>query len=171
MKKTCSIAECSFPVHGRGYCCKHYLAFRRNGDPLIEVRRRKGTFTISSNGYRKVTVHGKQVLEHRYVMEQHLGRNLSHDEVVHHKNGIKTDNRIENLEIVGSNALHHHLYHGVFFDGKTKECSHCHDIKPLDCFYASKIGTTMLTSWCKSCYAEASRSRYSRRNGSQNISV
>lgn len=62
-------------------------------------------------GYKGSTqINGRYVYEHRYLMEQQLGRLLRKDEVVHHINGDPLDNRIENLKVLGKAA--HAQQHG-----------------------------------------------------------
>lgn len=56
-------------------------------------------------GYPNADRHG-YILEHRVVMERMIGRSLLETEHVHHKNGIQSDNRPENLELMISESLH-----------------------------------------------------------------
>lgn len=71
-------------------------------------------YATTHNGYRMERRNGNRAsgykLIHRAVMEAHIGRPLGNDEIVHHKNHDKTDNRIENLEIM-SRSEHARLHY------------------------------------------------------------
>lgn len=77
----------------------------------FRLRKNETTRYITDAGYVlvKVGIHEWE-FEHRLVVEKHIGRELGRDETVHHINGIKTDNRLRNLEVVSRSE--HMRMHG-----------------------------------------------------------
>lgn len=104
-RKPCAVEDCERPASARyngdgPYCRLHYERLRlgRPIGPAGVMRGAKGAGTTQS-GYRRIWHNGRRVFEHAVVMERMLGRALWPDETVHHKNGIRDDNRPENLEL------------------------------------------------------------------------
>lgn len=109
--KVCTIEGCDNPKKGKGLCSKHLQRVQRYNDPNFVNRRVKKPrtlvnkkdryFAVDANGHPNANKAGK-ILEHRLVMALHLGRPLTKDETVHHINGDRQDNRLENLELWSS---------------------------------------------------------------------
>ena len=107
IRMTCSIDGCTSPSVGRTWCRRHYQTWQRTGDPLGKAPIRGNGWVKDGYRHRYAPDHpcaGKngKALEHRMVMSDYLGRRLHSDETVHHINGDKLDNRIENLELWSS---------------------------------------------------------------------
>lgn len=93
-------------------CGDDFVAKRSDGNPRFCSYACRGIWSrkpvVIRRGYRALYMPSYEgrtnkqgyVMEHRYVVEQNLGRLLNDDEVVHHKNEIRSDNRLENLQVM-----------------------------------------------------------------------
>lgn len=87
----------------RKMCFMHYTRMYRHGSLDADHRPERKVWRTKKDGYVVLTLtDGRRIGEHRYVIEQQLGRKLTSEETVHHINGIRDDNRLENLELWSS---------------------------------------------------------------------
>lgn len=96
----CSVPGCGGAYSAMGFCGPHYVRSRRGISFALPLRKKGKRRWTDNAGYIRVS-NGNHygIPEHRLVMQNIIGRPLLRTEVVHHRNGIRHDNRPENLEM------------------------------------------------------------------------
>lgn len=137
------------------YCQKEFIYSHKNKDQVycsVYCRHesdRKGC--VGPDGYIYIGYNGKLWMQHRYVMEQHLGRPLLTSEPVHHIDGNKQNNAIENLQLLPSHADHVRVHHPRIMTETHAECLGCNEVKPFSDYYPARTKNTGMASRCKAC--------------------
>ena len=111
VERKCSVEGCDNKHRARGYCSIHYDRVIQGNGTIHCTMRKPGEGRINDSGY---ITHGSNGLkdkrEHRLIAERVMGKPLPEGAVVHHVNGIRDDNRNENL-VVCENGAYHQLIH------------------------------------------------------------
>ena len=104
--EVCVVDDCKNKHVAKGFCQTHYRSFKawldKDRSVVGPVQKDKAGYVLLYRpNHPNCSVNG-QYAEHRLVMEEMIGRLLVKGENVHHKNGIRDDNRPENLELWSS---------------------------------------------------------------------
>ena len=123
--------------------------------------------TLTSWGYYVKWLKGRGYIRmHRLVMEKHLGRELTRDEVVHHKDGNRRNNALENLELMTKKEHDaHHSGPRKINPNNTethKQCRKCKQITERHNFGVDNSQWDKQMAYCFACAQEMCRNRRKR---------
>lgn len=153
----CLVDGCSTPSKAQGLCPKHYKRWGLYGDVAMLKKRPNGSGCVYVNVHGYVIVqHGRhQQKLHRLVMEQALGRDLTPNEAVHHKDGNRLNNELGNLELM-TRGEHSRLHHLGIPDNPLntdthKQCPKCKQVVARAAYRRWPSSHDGLASYCKPC--------------------